>query len=647
MFKKAQSALLLLIIILSFSCSKSPIKEFQIYRFIDHFKKENIRISPLLRSPEKIKLSEKFFPSTSSALHASNEKENPFSLKRKLQLESKDLNVIFAPPESIYNFDIKYPENSVFEFGSGVIWPENSTEPNEKKEVNFFITLEIKGRKKTIFQRHIKYQPGKNNQNFSIHSISMPHKSEQAKVSIITTGSKKNFPFWYNPVLYTKGQNRRNVILVSIDTLRADHLSCYGYQRKTTPHIDSLAADSALFLNTYATSPWTLPSHVSMLTSLFEINHQINQMDEKMDASFTTLADILREENFFCSAFTGGGFISSAYGFSNGFDSYSQITKGIYKKNSAETIGESVVNWIDLNDDKNFFLFVHTYQTHNPYTCPEPYNSMFLSNDSKWHEINILKHLGGKKGIFKPLSEEERRNIIDLYDAEIRYTDETLIHPMLKKLKELNLYDQTMIIITSDHGEEFYDHHGWEHGHSLYDELLKVPLIIKFPNSRFSGKKVNSMVRLVDIMPTILQELKIEPSQMKWDGLSLFSVLKGKENDHRTFIAEKGNNAIKSHIPQQLSMNSGKNKLILNKKFTDQYLEFFTVKPPLKKTIELYNLSHDPLETKNIADQKSEIANQIIRQINEMIHKTKKRKLTKPELNKKIENQLRDLGYIK
>jgi arylsulfatase A-like enzyme len=204
-----------------------------------------------------------------------------------------------------------------------------------------------------------------------------------------------------------------------------------------------------------------------------------------------------------------------------------------------------------------------------------------------------------------------------------------------------------MIIITSDHGEEFYDHNGWEHGHSLYNELLKVPLIIKFPNSKFAGDKNNNIIRLVDIMPTILEELKIEHSQLKLDGLSLIPVLKKKENKHRTFIAEKGNNILNSHIPQQLSMNSGTNKLILNKKFTDEHLEFFRIKPPLKKSIEFYNLSHDPFEKNNMADQKPETANRIIRQIDEVINKAKKRKLTKPELNKKIENQLRDLGYIK
>ncbi|MCK4496290.1 MAG: sulfatase [Candidatus Aminicenantes bacterium] len=463
----------------------------------------------------------------------------------------------------------------------------------------------------------------------------------------ITEGSEQNFSFWFNPVLYNKGKNDRNIILISIDTLRADHLGCYGYDRDTSPNIDSLASDSALFLNTYASSPWTLPSHVSLLTSLHGVHHQVYYDREKMDPAVLTLADILRQNNFSCSSLTGGGFVSSVYGFSKGFDTYHDGVGGIFQQDSAELLFRAVLEWIEREKDKNFFLFLHTYQTHNPYACPYPYKTMFTKEGAKWRHIDLVSYLGGKPGLFKRLPEEERQNIIDLYDGEIRYTDEKFIGPLIGKLKEMELYDQTMIIFTSDHGEEFYDHKGWGHGHSLYDESLKVPLVIKFPGSKFKGKEIGNIVSLVDVMPTVLEEMGIDFSDLNIDGRSLFPVIEGKEKGDRTFLADIGSNVLNSRIPQKISMNMGKDKLILNKKFSTKDLDFFLYAPPALKPIELYDLKQDSIERKDIADKKSVLVNQIIRQINEIYSKAKKRKISRPEIDEELLEQLKALGYIR
>jgi len=141
--------------------------------------------------------------------------------------------------------------------------------------------------------------------------------------------------------------------------------------------------------------------------------------------------------------------------------------------------------------------------------------------------------LGGPKNIFKKIPEPEIRNIIGLYDGEIRYTDEKLIGQLVNKLKQLGLYQQTMIIVTSDHGEEFFDHSGWEHGHTLYDELIKVPLIIKFPDLKYKGQRSKTIVSLVDLMPTICDEMRVDSSGLKIDGKSLIPVLRGKEKKDR------------------------------------------------------------------------------------------------------------------
>ncbi|MBN1223582.1 MAG: sulfatase [Candidatus Aminicenantes bacterium] len=466
-------------------------------------------------------------------------------------------------------------------------------------------------------------------------------------MELITQGGGQSFSFWFNPLLYQTGKCDRNIILISVDTLRADHLGCYGYDRETSPHIDSLASDSALFRNVYASSPWTLPSHVAMLTSLHGVHHQVYQDNEKMDPELVTLADLLRNNHFSCSAFVGGGFVSGVYGFTKGFDAYREGDGGVFSQKSAEILYRIVEEWLDQNaGDKNFFLFLHTYQPHDPYACPEPYRSMFLPVDAKCRHLNLLGYLGGKPNIFKALSEEERQNVISLYDSEIRYTDETLIGPLIRKLKDMGLYDKTMIVFTSDHGEEFYDHSSWGHGHQLYDESLKVPLIIKFSDSKYRAQKADRVVSLVDVMPTILEEAGIDFSDLPFDGRSLIPILQDKEKEDRVFLADIGSNVLNSHIPQKIATNRSREKFILNKKFTDEDLTFFQHTPPKTGPVELFELSEDPQEKRNIAHERSELVNQLIRFIEDLYGKAKKRKSLRPEIDETLKEQLRALGYI-
>ena len=652
MFMKKKALIFLFPLFFLSNCAKSPLSEFKLYRLIDNLDKENIIHSPLIQISKESRESNRNFPLKSHQILDLGSGDNPFGIKRKLKLGGAEINVLFSPPKSKFTFSLNIPENSVLEFGIGNVRDENSEElikstGNEEGGATFLISFETKGRKKTIFQKHVPFPDKDEKHSFSRHCIDVPYTQEDVELSLVTEGGEHNFSFWYNPVLYRKERSLRNIILISIDTLRADHLGCYGYNRDTSPNIDSLASDSALFLNTYASSPWTLPSHVSLMTSLHGVHHQVYYDREKMDSNILTMADILRQNNFSCSSLTGGGFVSSVYGFSKGFDTYHDGVGGVFQQDSAGLLFRVVSEWLDREKNKNFFLFLHTYQTHNPYACPYPYKTMFTREGAKWRHIDLVSYLGGKPGLFKRLPEEERQNIIDLYDGEIRYTDEKLIGPLIGKLKEMELYDQTMIIFTSDHGEEFYDHKGWGHGHSLYDESLKVPLVIKFPGSKFKGKEIGNIVSLVDVMPTVLEEMGIDFSDLNIDGRSLFPVIQGKEKGDRKFLADIGSNVLNSRIPQKISINIGKDKLILNKKFSTKDLDFFLCAPPALKPVEFYDLKQDSIERKNIADKKSVLVNQIIQQINEIYSKAKKRKISRPEIDEELLEQLKALGYIR
>jgi arylsulfatase A-like enzyme len=272
---------------------------------------------------------------------------------------------------------------------------------------------------------------------------------------------------------------------------------------------------------------------------------------------------------------------------------------------------------------------------------------MFLNDQSKFGHVDLYSYLGGKNSIFRPLSDSVRRNIIDLYDGEIRYTDEKLIGPLIKQLKARGLYDRTMIVFTSDHGEEFFDHGGWGHGQSLYDESLRVPLIIKFPRSLYRGRKIPLTVSLVDVMPTILKTMRVPFSESGLDGRSLIPMLEGKENKDRSFFADVGANVLDFHLSRKIAANQGRMKLILNQKPGPEDLSFFAYPPPEISAVELFDLDADPHERKNCADGNSALANRLIRRVNAVYRAAKKRRTEKVRIDAGLQEQLKALGYIK
>ncbi len=650
--KKVVTFIIFTLILIFSSCGKAPEGHFEAYRLIDHLKEENVLISPLMRaSPVTDNEAKKFYPLNFRPLLDLGSGDNPYGLKMKLYMGGVDFNVIFSPPESEFSYPLSLPQRAVLDFGVGIIRDENSEKLilDKEKGVNFLVSLEHRGRKRIIFQKYLNLPSGKEEDIFCLFQdkIELPRLPQEARLSLLTQGEKGVFSFWYNPVIYRPPEQRKNVILISLDTLRADHLSCYGYPEDTSPNVDLLADDSVTFLNTYASSPWTLPSHVSLFTSLSGVQHQVYHHDDKIDPSLVTLADILRQNHFFCSAFTGGGFVSPEYGFSKGFDVYSTGEGGVYYHNSAQLVYQVVSRWLKRNGDKNFFMFIHTYQPHDPYACPYPYKTIFLRDKPKWRTLDLSGYLGGKKGIYRKLPEKERQNIIGLYDGEIRYTDERLIRPLLEELKEMSLYDQTMIIFTSDHGEEFYEHGSWLHGQNLYDECLKVPLIIKFPESKFAGKRVESFVRLIDIMPTILEELGMGFSDHELEGESLIPLLKKEASQDRVFMADIGNNVLNSHVPQKMAISFGKYKLILNKEFSKSDLRFFLSPPPSISSVELYDLAQDPGEKKNIAAENKDLVARLTKEIQEIYQQARKRKKEKVKIDKELIRELKALGYIR
>jgi arylsulfatase A-like enzyme len=370
-----------------------------------------------------------------------------------------------------------------------------------------------------------------------------------------------------------------NVILVFIDTLRADRLGCYGYFRNTSPNIDKLARTSAVFEENFSTATYTLPSFMSIITALYPSSHGVLKIfKDRLSGRVTTLAQVLKAYGYVTVWFgpCDDPHLDTAVGFGRGFEE-------IYS--SGDVCGlmdyrENILGWIEKNKKEGFFLNFHTYKLHTPYMPGPEYKAKFTKikglsgvteNFDEYSAGSIRKVAGDKKlaihfmgkklyrqfiseGLLKGSDREVRDfftargqenkmlNIQDyvywadidlkdkttnayiqiLYDADILEYDQEVIGPLIAKLKELGIYDKTMIVICSDHGEEFYEHGDHGHGATFYDEVTRVPLIVHVPWIK-KGRRIRELTQTVDIMPTILDLLDIPvPGQAQGKSLKEF-----------------------------------------------------------------------------------------------------------------------------
>ena len=294
----------------------------------------------------------------------------------------------------------------------------------------------------------------------------------------------------------------RSIILISLDTLRADHLGTYGYERPTSPNIDALAASGIVFERAISQASSTLPAHRALFQSV---------PASEASPQNTALAEVLGSHGLRTAAFTGGANISRAFGFDRGFSSYVDDPRGF-----GETF-DAVEIWLRQNGQEPFFLFLHSYDIHLPYDPPPPFDTMFgedytgeIEGGRTREVLRRTRRLTEEGWTDRAaLTEADKERIVSLYDGGIRYTDQ-FIGRLTLLLRELSLADDTVVVLFSDHGEEFWEHDSVLHSHTLYDELIHVPLIVALPGSELAGTRVATTVRLMDIGPMLLDLLGIE-----------------------------------------------------------------------------------------------------------------------------------------
>src|SRR5215469_7195500 len=366
-----------------------------------------------------------------------------------------------------------------------------------------------------------------------------------------------------------------NVVVITVDTLRADHLGCYGDRQIRTPNIDALAQEGIRFERAYTPVPVTLPAHTALFTGTSPLRSGMHDFaDNKLNPAQPTLASVLKENGYATGAVIGSAVLDSRFGLNHGFDFYYdhfdfsrlQESNLDQMERSGDLVADQALDWLDKNYQKKFFLWMHLYDPHYPYRPPSPYSEEYQDRP---------------------------------YDGEVAFAD-SQVGRLIRELKEKGVYQNTVIVFTGDHGESLGEHGEKTHGFFIYNATLHVPVIIHLPGAA-EAKTLPDLVSLADLMPTVLQGLKIDiPSQVQ--GRSLLPLLTTRKLEATSGLYAE------TFLPR-LHFNWSDLRSVETEKY--QFIE--APKP------ELYDLAADPGETRNLYMEKKAVAAELQARLNALI----------------------------
>ena len=340
-----------------------------------------------------------------------------------------------------------------------------------------------------------------------------------------------------------------NIVLISVDTLRPDHLGAYGYAKNTSPRIDELAAAGAIFENAVSSSSWTLPAHAALFTGLSDSVHGCDDSDRRLDESHLTLAERFGELGYRTVGFFAGPFLHPTFGLAQGFERYidcssyadqskqvaldagnldiAEIVDASHRDVTNPKVAAQVKQWLanHKTDDKNtpFFMFIHLWDVHFDFVPPPPYDTMF---DPDYRGSLTGEDFFRNPAVNPRMSRVDLDHILALYDGEIAWTDHH-IGKILDDLAASGAMDNTIVALVSDHGEEFFEHAGKGHRFTLYDEVIRIPMILFYPAKIPAGTRVETATSIIDIFPTLLDLAGFEASSQPM-GRSLVPLFDGE-----------------------------------------------------------------------------------------------------------------------
>jgi arylsulfatase A-like enzyme len=549
-------------------------------------------------------------------------------------IDLADLTRLGTPP-------VEIPEAAELEFGIGLLEPDWGWDP-----VEFSVRACEGDRCETLFAE--TFDPSGaagaawRDRRVSLASLAGRTLAFHFEATRLSEEAPFSFPVWANPTVYApapRDDQHPNVILLSIDTLRADHLGSYGYRHDTAPFIDErFARGGTVFDTQVAAATITTPSHASMFTSLSPAVHGTTDGMKLLPKNIPTLAERVRHAGLDAAAITENGWLGVLHGFGRGFDSFveNKSPNIMDPDGQVDVTFAQARRWLQRNRGKRFFLFLHTFQVHTPYAPPERYAGLFAEHETGRIDESSPSHL----------------RWMAQYDREIRYTDDEL-RRLFRTIDDLELGEDTVFILTSDHGEAFLEHGVLEHGSRLDDEVVRVPLMF-WGKGIAAGQRIGVPVAHVDLMPTILDLLSI-PQPPALEGLSLASLLRGSGDEvafagrplyseSRGTVALGPDRKMQTFLAPAFLVRVGDRKLARYRTENGGF------------RYEYYDLAADPLEAIDLSPSREEEARDLWKLLE--THEQRGRELRaridrdapagtqRVILDPKQEEKLRALGYI-
>ncbi len=439
--------------------------------------------------------------------------------------------------------------------------------------------------------------------------------------------------------------NKPDIVIYIIDALRSDHLGCYGYERNTTPNIDAFARENTLFTNAFANASWTRASGATILTGLLPKNHKTMAQDSVLPADFITLAETLKEQGYYTVGFNTNGNVGREFGLVQGFDKFVSLPEDLERESihvRSDVLNEKIFEFLNRfyqrPKKQPLFLWIWSSDPHDPYTPPSSVSSYF--------DIDKYEHLDPKFRLLSEFTKKVKENqfawpsqsavnyLKTLYDQEILFNDISF-GKLIERLKKTELYEDSVLILTADHGQEFREHNWFGHGKTLFNEQVKIPLIIKAGDIRKG--KIGINVQHADIYPTVLDILKI-PLPYNIDGTSLLGNI---DFLNRPIFAE-----------QKLDGHDLRSLLVGDIKFIHNLNNVSYLHQARHENIfyEMYNLLKDPEEENNVVDREN-ISSAYFKQRLAFEYSLLRRmfdvKSERTDIPPELEEKLRALGYIK
>jgi arylsulfatase A-like enzyme len=448
------------------------------------------------------------------------------------------------------------------------------------------------------------------------------------------------------------------IIIYVVDTLRADRLGLYGHTRPTSPNIDALAAESVVFDQAYAAAPWTLPSVASLITSSYPCEHRLVADLRRLTDSTMTLAQLLRQSGYHTGGFYENLWVSSGTGLARG---YTDLAYREYRTNDSE-LSSDVRGVLETLTNDRFYLYLHTMEPHNPNLVPPIFVQEFghvsqstqqiIGQASKslrkaylqvpQPELNVSADdiLARQNELISVLKSHSDQMDL-LYDASVAWADDT-VGRVVQVLKDEGVWNKAIFILLSDHGEEIFDHGNWGHGQSIYEELIRVPLLIHFPENEMAGKRINSSVSLVDIMPTVLDYVGLKKFCEDCRGRSLLPFLRGSiwaSDDFSTdFVRINEANQYAPWTNDRGNINVGIRR--------DHLTGIWNHQPA---TVEIYDTGADPGERKNLRSEYPDFAKEVRRRAHTRLEKCEAwlgKQIEPHEMEADVREGLKALGYL-